>query len=38
MWKSTELILRAERSFITLEPLNLANALYTAVTPYIKLL
>lgn len=37
MWTSTELILRADRSFITLELLNLANALYAAVIQHIKL-
>lgn len=31
MWKSTELILGAERSFITLETLNLARAVYAAI-------
>lgn len=38
MWKSTELILRADQSFITLEPLKVANALYAAVTQLVQLL
>lgn len=38
MWKSTELILRVDWIFITLEPLNLASALYTAVIQHVTLL
>lgn len=37
MWKSTELILRVDWIFITLEPLNLASALYTAVIQHVTL-
>lgn len=37
MWKSTELILRADRSFRTLELPDPANALYAAVTQHIRL-